>query len=145
MSESNELVSIIEFARQFHGHVGPYLIIGLKMGIAARKALNIFEAERMLLRAKVEVPLHPPFSCLLDGIQVSTTCTVGNQRLKIKNSKCIEATFARQQDTKVLRIMLSSQLSEQLKAKKKQNKLTEEFALEIAKMPENQLFNIEFE
>jgi hypothetical protein len=51
--------------------------------------------------------------------------------LKIKNSKCIEATFARQQNTKVLRIMLASQLSEQLKAKKKQNKLTEEFALEI--------------
>jgi len=145
MPEPNELTALIEFARKLHGHVGPFLVIGLKMGAAAKKALKISDTECTLLRAEVAVPLHPPFSCLLDGIQVSTTCTIGNQRLKIKNSKTIQATFTRQKDAKKVKITLTQNLSEQLEQKQKQNQLTEELALEIADMPENQLFNITLE
>jgi formylmethanofuran dehydrogenase subunit E len=111
------------------------------MGVVAKKALNVSDAECTLLRAGVAVPLHPPFSCLLDGIQVSTTCTIGNQRLKIKNSKTIQATFRRQKNAKILKITLTQNLSEQLK----QNKLTEAFAWKLAELPENQLFNITLE
>ena len=117
MPEPNELTALIEYARKLHGHVGPFLVIGLKMGVAAKKALNISDAECALLRAEVAVPLHPPFSCLLDGIQVSTTCTIGNQRLKIKNSKTIQATFTKQKDAKTVKITLTQHLSEQLKQK----------------------------
>jgi formylmethanofuran dehydrogenase subunit E len=141
MPEPNELTTIIEYARKLHGHVGPFLVIGLKMGAVAKKALNVSDAECTLLRAEVAVPLHPPFSCLLDGIQVSTTCTIGNQRLKIKNSKTIQATFTRQKEAKILKITLTQNLSEQLK----QNKLTETFAWKLAELPENQLFNITLE
>jgi formylmethanofuran dehydrogenase subunit E len=141
MSQPKELTEIIKFARKLHGHVGPFLVIGLKMGVVAKKALNVSDAECTLLRAGVAVPLHPPFSCLLDGIQVSTTCTIGNQRLKIKNSKTIQATFRRQKNAKILKITLTQNLSEQLK----QNKLTEAFAWKLAELPENQLFNITLE
>ena len=41
MTKPNELTATIEFARKLQGHVGPYLVIGLKMGAAAKKALNI--------------------------------------------------------------------------------------------------------
>jgi len=145
MPKPNELTTIIEFARKLHGHVGPFLVIGLKMGAAAKKALNLSDTECTLLTAEVAVPLHPPFSCLLDGIQVSTTCTVGNQRLQVKNSKTIQATFTRQKGAKKVKITLTQNLSEQLEQKQKQNQLTEELALEIADMPENQLFNITLE
>jgi len=145
MPEPNELTALIEYGRKLHGHVGPFLVIGLKMGAAAKKALNISDTECTHLTAEVSVPLHPPFSCLLDGIQVSTTCTIGNQRLKIKNSKTIQATFTRQKDAKKVKITLTQNLSEQLEQKQKQNQLTEELALEIADMPENQLFNITLE
>ena len=145
MPKPNELTTIIEFARKLHGHVGPFLVIGLKMGAAAKKALNLSDTECTLLTAEVAVPLHPPFSCLLDGIQVSTTCTIGNQRLQVKNSKTIQATFTRQKDAKKVKITLTQHLSEQLEQKQKQNQLTEELALEIADMPENQLFNITLE
>ena len=141
MSQPKELTEIIKFARKLHGHVGPFLVIGLKMGVVAKKALNVSDAECTLLRAGVAVPLHPPFSCLLDGIQVSTTCTIGNQRLKIKNSKTIQATFRRQKNAKILKITLTQNLSEQLK----QNKLTEAFAWKLAELPENQFFNITLE
>jgi formylmethanofuran dehydrogenase subunit E len=145
MPEPNELTTIIEYARKLHGHVGPFLVIGLKMGAAAKKALNVSDTECTHLTAEVAVPLHPPFSCLLDGIQVSTTCTIGNQRLKIKNSKTIQATFKRQKNAKKVKITLTQHFSEQLEEKLKQDRLDEAFAWGLAELPENQLFNITLE
>jgi formylmethanofuran dehydrogenase subunit E len=145
MPEPNELTALIEYGRKLHGHVGPFLVIGLKMGAAAKKALNISDTECTHLTAEVAVPLHPPFSCLLDGIQVSTTCTIGNQRLQVKNSKDIQATFRSEKDAKAVKITLTQHLSEQLEQKQKQDKLDEAFAWGLAELPENQLFNITLE
>lgn len=145
MSKPKSLTEKIEFARKLHGHVGPFLVIGLRMGEAAKKALNVSDAEAMLLGAEVSVPLYPPFSCLLDGIQVATTCTVGNQRLQITNAPAIEATFTTQRNAKTVKITLNESLSEKLKQKQTQNSLTEDYAVEIADMPENQLFNVTVE
>jgi len=138
----NDLKPIIEYARKLHGHMGPYLVLGLGMGSVAKKALDLHDEESTLLTAEVSVPLHPPFSCLLDGVQVSTTCTVGNQRLQFKNAKTIQAIFSSQKDAKTVKIALTKKLREQLEQKKKQNKLDEAFAWELAKLPENQLFVI---
>ena len=138
------LTSMIEYARKLHGHVGPYLVIGLRMGAAAKKALNLPDEESTFLTAEVSVPLHPPFSCLLDGIQVSTTCTVGNRRLHFKNAKTIKAIFSSQKDAKTVKITFTRQFSHQLKQKKKQDKLDEAFAWKLAKLPENQLFDITY-
>ncbi len=145
MTESNDLKATIEFARKLHGHIGPYLVIGLKMGAAAKKALNISEIESTHLRAEVAVPLYPPFSCLLDGIQVSTTCTIGNQRLSIKNAKSIQATFTKENDSKIVKIKLTKQFSEQLKQWHLQNQLDEAHAWGIAGLSENKLFAINIE
>ena len=145
MTKPNELTATIEFARKLHGHVGPYLVIGLKMGAEAKKALNISDTESTHLRAEVAVPLYPPFSCLLDGIQVSTTCTIGNQRLSIKNSKSIQAAFTKENSSTIAKIKLTRQFSQQLKQWHLQNRLDEECAWEIAGLPENKLFTINIE
>ena len=138
-------LATINAARKLHGHLGPFLVIGVRMGEAAIKNLNLTGNERLDLRVNVKVPLQTPFSCLLDGIQIATTCTVGNQRLKIENAETIQATFTTQKEAETLKITINESLSEQLKQKQTQNKLTEELALEIAEMPENQLFNITLE
>lgn len=137
-----EQTATIEFARQLHGHIGPYLVIGLKMGAAAKKALNIADTEIAQLRAEVNVPLYPPFSCLLDGIQVLTTCTIGNQRLQFKNSKTIRATFIVEASGKIVKITLNKKFREILEEKKKEGKLNEAYSWEIAKMTDNQLFKL---
>ena len=135
----------IEFARKLHGHVGPYLVIGLKMGSATKKALNITDTESTRLRAEIAVPLYPPFSCLLDGIQVSTTCTIGNQRLQFKNSKTIQATFIVENGGKIAKITLTKPFREILDEMTKQDKLNEAYAWEISEQPGNQLFKITLE
>ena len=145
MPEPNELTETIEFARKLHGHLGPYLTVGLKMGVAAKKALNIPDNESTHLRAEVSVPPYPPFSCLLDGIQASTTCTIGNQRLQIKNSKNIQVTFVVEEGSKIVKITLTKHFGEMLDEKKKQDKLDEAYAWEIAELPETQLFKITVE
>jgi formylmethanofuran dehydrogenase subunit E len=65
----------LDVARSFHGHLGPNLVIGIKMGnhaIAALKPESCFH-----LRAEVHCPARPPVSCVIDGIQISTGCTMG--------------------------------------------------------------------
>ena len=94
--QQKDISELIEYARKFHGHVGPYLVLGLRMGIAARAALGISDQEILHLEAAVYLPLHPPTSCLLDGIQVSTTCTIGNQRLQFSSSEIIHSFFSNQ-------------------------------------------------
>jgi formylmethanofuran dehydrogenase subunit E len=64
------LAPIIEYAQKLHGHVGPCLVVGLKIGYAAKTAPNVGDEETAGLKAEVSVPLQPPFSCLLDGMQV---------------------------------------------------------------------------
>jgi len=136
---------MIDKAQKLHGHLGPFLVIGVRMGMIAKKALSVADDQCGFLKASVKVPLFPPFSCLLDGIQASTSCTVGNQRLTIENSEEICVSFAKQNAAGTVKITLKPEVAEELKKRLSEDALTEEFALKIAGLPENQVFNIALE
>jgi inosine-uridine nucleoside N-ribohydrolase/formylmethanofuran dehydrogenase subunit E len=59
---------------EFHGHLGVFSIVGAKMGIRARE---IFGVGPDMLQVVTYAGSRPPYSCLNDGIQVSTGATVG--------------------------------------------------------------------
>jgi len=59
---------------EFHGHLGEYSIVGAKMGIKARE---IFGVGMDILQVVSYAGFEPPYSCLNDGIQVSTGSTLG--------------------------------------------------------------------
>jgi pyrimidine-specific ribonucleoside hydrolase len=59
---------------EFHGHLGVFSIVGAKMGIKARE---LFDAGPDMLRVVTYAGSRPPYSCLTDGIQVSTGATLG--------------------------------------------------------------------
>lgn len=67
-------------AVQFHGHLGPNAVIGVRMGVAGLKAAGArgyFDVE-----VTCEGPfVKPPPSCLLDGLQVGTGATLGKRSL----------------------------------------------------------------
>ncbi len=74
-------------AAGFHGHLGPFLIVGVRMG---RLALERFEIEPFYddtesLSVVAETGTKPPISCIIDGIQWSTGCTVGNGKIGIED------------------------------------------------------------
>lgn len=64
----------------FHGHLGPYVTAGLRLGRCALKRLQATPHQGM--EADVWCPASPPASCILDGIQVATGCTVGKHNLR---------------------------------------------------------------
>lgn len=82
-------------AAEFHTHLGPFLVLGLKAGLAALRALSTRRGDPEL-RADVTIPYRVPISCLLDGIQFSTGCTIGNNRLSFRDSVNIVLNFRRE-------------------------------------------------
>ncbi|MDY6801380.1 MAG: nucleoside hydrolase [Bacteroidota bacterium] len=76
---------------EIHRHVGVYTLIGAKMGVRARE---YFGAGMDELKIVSYAGLEPPFSCLNDGLQVSTGATLGHGLISVqKNSKIPQADF----------------------------------------------------
>lgn len=139
-----ELELALKEAEKFHGHLGPFVVIGVRMGKIAKRILNSTNSENDALQVTAELPLLTPFSCVLDGIQIATQCTVGNQKLRIKNSqKEITAYFQHAEPGKTLKISVNPKITEALINKLSQGFSNEKLAWEIAHTPENQLFTIE--
>jgi hypothetical protein len=64
----------LEQAAVFHGHLGPWLALGLRAGTHARRTFKVSPFE---LTAKVHCPERPPYSCFIDGVQFGSGCTMG--------------------------------------------------------------------
>ena len=73
--------------KRFHGHLGPYVVIGFRMGQLARAAFpkKIF--------ATVFSGTKRPRSCMADGVQFASCCTVGKNNLAIVEGDEARATF----------------------------------------------------
>ena len=69
----------LDFAKSYHGHLGPFLVIGIKMG---NRAIRELKPESCFqLHANVHCPENPPPSCVIDGIQLSSGCTMGKRNI----------------------------------------------------------------
>ncbi|MFA5557987.1 MAG: formylmethanofuran dehydrogenase subunit E family protein [Methanofastidiosum sp.] len=75
---------------EFHGHLGPYLVLGAKIGIYAKKTLSSSPFE---ISAEITMPLKPPLSCTIDGIQFTSGATTGKANLKVSDGSPIKIVF----------------------------------------------------
>jgi formylmethanofuran dehydrogenase subunit E len=138
-----DLTALMEKAADFHGHLGPFLVIGVRMGNTAKRILKP-DIKENKLKAIAKIPCSTPFSCVLDGIQATTKCTIGNQKLKIENSqKEITVRFELEKSDKAMKVSVNPKLVEELMKKFSEGISNEELAQEIAHVPESQLFTIE--
>ena len=79
-------------AARFHGHLGPWLALGLRAGrYAARK----LKANPFQLRARVFCPARTPYTCFLDGIQFGSGCTMGKGNIRHIRCRRVRAEFRR--------------------------------------------------
>lgn len=74
MSETLDLI------RRFHGHVGPYVVAGVRAGEGALERLGA--RPHFGVEAIVMAPDAPPPSCFIDGVQLSTGCTMGKRNIE---------------------------------------------------------------
>jgi formylmethanofuran dehydrogenase subunit E len=103
---------LFDRAVEFHGHRGPYLALGLRMGLLALNALGArgwFD-----LRCRVSLPLKPPQSCILDGIQFSTGCTLGKRNIEVEEGAVIRAEF--RGSGKALRVAVKTEALRRIEA-----------------------------
>jgi formylmethanofuran dehydrogenase subunit E len=138
-----ELMSIVERAAEFHGHLGPFLVIGVRMGLIGLRKLGI-EKNDGNLRITAMLRDHVPFSCTIDGIQVATKCTLGNQKLKSIDSQGIVAEFELQHREK-LTVAVNPATFNRLRNRLLEDVPPEEtrkLAWMVASMPEEELFII---
>ncbi len=71
----------LEEAVRLHGHLGPWLVLGYKIGL---RAVELLGARSTDLFCTVYMPRRRPFTCALDGVQAATGCTLGKLNIELR-------------------------------------------------------------
>jgi formylmethanofuran dehydrogenase subunit E len=105
-NKKNEIIAerhdeFLSRAIEFHGHLGPYLVLGLKAGIFANQTLG---RDPMKTEAFIETKVTPPESCFADGIQFSTGCTFGKGNIHLKEGAGLQVTFKKNNQQLILKL-----------------------------------------
>lgn len=120
---------------RLHGHRGPFLAVGIRMGLLALRLLESSGYRGIAVWA--ETGHGPPVSCLVDGLQVSTGCTVGKGNLAVADGGRPAALF--RAGKRAVHISLRDEVARTLLA----GGATEAQAEEILSLPEAELFSWE--
>jgi formylmethanofuran dehydrogenase subunit E len=119
--------------KRFHGHLGPYAVIGYRMGLIARA----------MFKERIYALLHSgtsrPLSCLADGVQMSSCCTLGKGNIILRDDGEASAEFS--DGFRHLQIDLLPEVRARIDAET--NHSTEEsISLDLYRSPESSLFVI---
>lgn len=126
-------------AVKFHGHLGPYLVLGLLAGSLGLKRLGIKKYFGILV--KVYGASEKPKSCLIDGLQLSTGATYGKGNIQKFAAKEIRIIIQNQENKRALIISLEEGLKERL-AVLKGHSDSERFAKGLLKTDYHKIFNL---
>lgn len=96
---------LLQKAIEFHGHLGPYMVLGLRVGWLARNRLCAGPFE---IRAEIGCPPKPPGSCFIDGVQMGSGCTLGKANLERQTDTEIWAHFEAQEHSLLYRVRAHS-------------------------------------
>ncbi len=127
----------LKTAKEFHGHLGPWLVLGLLMGNYALKKIG---AKKYFgLAVEVNGLNQKPRSCLIDGLQLSTGATLGKGNIKVKGNKEIRVTFVNLQTKDNISLTFKSRILKTLN-KKTSHKQTELMAQGLYRKNPSKLF-----
>ncbi len=113
------------------------------MGKLAERTLKHSSDKDIKFQVTIRVPQTTPFSCTIDGIQSTTQCTIGNQRLKVEKSEEISGSFEVRSPKQELRICVKPKMIQDLLNRFKDGARGEQLAAHIASVPEEELFIVE--
>lgn len=136
---SHDLASdeIMKRAVEFHGHLGPFLVLGVRAGLLANSFLG---KDCFKTKAIVTTDFHPPNSCFVDGIQFVTGCTMGKRNIKLRKGKETSVLFTK--EGLKLRLKVKGKLLESINKIKSENG-SEKEPMRLLHIPTSELFEIE--
>lgn len=79
-----DLNEMIGRGTHLHGHLGPFLVAGIRMGLLALELLN--SSGYFGIQAESETGSKTPLSCLTDGVQIGSGCTAGKGNLQVNGT-----------------------------------------------------------
>lgn len=82
--DHGQAIPVVDLLRTFHGHLGPYVVIGYRMGKIALEELG--SEGHFGISAEVHSPLKTPRSCLIDGVQLGSGCTLGKGNIRVEEA-----------------------------------------------------------
>lgn len=132
---------LLKSAVDFHGHLGPYLVLGLLIGNLGIKALKA--KKHFGIKAIVKGAIHKPKSCLVDGIQISAGCTYGKGNIQKIAGNRISVLFQNVKNNKKIRMDLKGRLINQLDNLRNHSD-SEAFARKLLKAAPAELFELKF-
>jgi len=130
--------------KNVHGHVGPWNVLGWRIGKAALRELGATWGEHEL-DVVCHVPLEMPCSCLADGLVVGTGNSLG--RLDIRLAEALTAAdihvSVRRKDKTGLVLLFKPNAVYLEKIRSRPDGELEALARECGELPEKDLFVIE--
>ncbi|MCX5707014.1 MAG: formylmethanofuran dehydrogenase subunit E family protein [Candidatus Omnitrophica bacterium] len=127
-------------AVEFHGHLGPYLVLGVLAGDLALKKLKC--NKYFGLEVKVYGASKKPKSCLIDGLQLSTGATFGKGNIYKFDGRIIKILFCNPRNHKKITVFLKKDIIKKIDALKSHVE-SEVFARELFKTDYKKSFIIE--
>ena len=126
-------------AERFHGHLGPWLVLGVRAG---EFALNKLKCKKFFgIQVKVWGATQKPKSCLIDGLQLSTGATYGKGNIKKLNGKLIKLQFCNRLNNKKITLKFKRDLVQKLE-KTKTHRDSELLAKKLYKTNYGKFFNM---
>jgi len=126
-------------AIKFHGHLGPWLVIGLFMGSYGLKKVRAKKYFGLKIDAKI--PRRKPISCLIDGLQVSSGCTLGKGNIRVIPNRNINISFTNSENNRRIILGINTSILNKLK-QLKTHRDSEEFARRISHMKPRSVIKI---
>lgn len=130
-----------EDIERFHGHLGPYVMLGVRMG---EHACGELKMPRFFdLTVVVECFDGPPQTCMIDGLQLSTGATMGKETISHKVADQIRVTMKEAPTGRIVVYQLKDSTRELLAKWKAEKVHLDDQSIHIYKMKPEDLFEIE--
>lgn len=137
MMRNNKIT--LKEAEEFHGHLGPWLILGVRAGEFALKKLKC--KKFFGIEVKVRGANEKPRSCLIDGLQLSTGATYGKGNIQKIGGAQIRAEFCNPANQKRITLSLKKGIVQRLR-ETRSHKDAEILAKKLYNATYNKLFKM---
>jgi formylmethanofuran dehydrogenase subunit E len=146
-SGNSDLTSHIPFRpltpediERFHGHLGPNVLLGVRMGEHACGVLGI--PQHFGLSVVAACPEGPPHTCLIDGLQLSTGATMGKENISHKDSEEVRVTINDEKTGLTVVYRLKDSTKDQIKKWQTEKVSLHDQSMHLFKMKPEDLFEI---
>lgn len=127
----------LKYIERFHGHLGPYVVIGYRMGEIANQMLG---KDPFSKKAVVQTGTTPPMSCIIDGIQMSSGCTLGKGNISVNPDGVPKAQFTNN-NGKQIKIDLRPDITEEIDTTVTEENIID-YSERLYQRPNQELFDI---